>query len=396
MRRLVVLVCAIAVVETGFYTALTPLLPTFRDQLGLSKAQVGLLVAMYAVGLSVTAIPVGLFASAFGVKRAALAGLLGLAAASVAFGFASSYWELLSLRVVQGAAGGLCWTAGIAWLVEAAPPIRRSEMIGLFSAAGAAGAVLGPVIGGAAGVFGRSEAFAAVAGFATLVALSAARLPRPSPSDWQPLAQIGKAHASPALWGGQWLVCLPGFLLGTIGVLAPLRLHRLGFGAVGIAATYLVAASLGILARPAVGRWADRRGHSTAIRLLLGACVAITIVVPTIGDRWIASVCVVIAVCCYGLLWGPTMASLSRAYEQAGVSQPVGFALMNLTVGVAIVAGSAAAGEIAHLAGDFTAYAVSTAACLATIIVITLRTHLRRNLSPRLESTQTAEQSTDF
>jgi DHA1 family solute carrier family 18 vesicular amine transporter 1/2 len=373
MRRLVVVACAMAVVETGFYSALTPLLPTFRGQLGLSKVQVGLLVAMYALGLCVASVPVGLVASAVGVKRAAQTGLLGLAATSVAFGIATSYWELLVTRVLQGAAGALCWTAGIAWLVEAAPRTRRSAMIGILSGAAALGAVVGPGLGGAAALVGRTGAFTAAAAFTALVALAAASLPRPSPVEWQPLAQVGRAHASLELWGGQWLVGLPGLLLGTVGVLAPLRLHRLGFGPIGIATTYLVAAALGIVTRPAVGRWADRQGHTAAIRLLLAACVAVTVVVPSLGDRWLASMFVVLAVCSYGLLWGPTMASLSQAYEQAGIAQAVGFALMNLTVGVAIVVGSAAAGEIAHLAGDLTAYGLMVATCLITITGLTIR-----------------------
>ena len=373
MRRLVVLVCAMAVVETVFYSALAPLLPTLKEHMGLSKAQVGLLVAMYAVGLCVAAVPVGLLASGAGVKRSALAGLVGLAATSVAFGLADRFWELLVTRLLQGAAGALCWASGIAWLVEVAPRTRRGEMIGLFSGASAAGAVLGPVVGGAAALIGRAGAFAAVAGFAMLVALASSRLPRPAAGKQQPLALVRKAHASRDLWGGQWLVCLPGLLLGTIGVLAPLRLHRLGFGPVGIAATYLVAAAIGVLGRPFVGRWADRRGRVGAIRLLLLACVLVTAAVPSVDNRWLLSLCVVSAVTSYGLLWGPTMASLSQAYEHAGVAQALGFALMNFTVGVAIVVGSAAGGEVAHRAGDVTAYALTGTACLATFTVLALR-----------------------
>ena len=85
MRRLLVLVCAMAVVETLLYSALAPLLPVFKAELGLSKAQAGLLVAMYAVGEGVAAVPVALLASRVGVKRSALAGLVMLAATSVAF-----------------------------------------------------------------------------------------------------------------------------------------------------------------------------------------------------------------------------------------------------------------------------------------------------------------------
>jgi MFS family permease len=362
-----------AVVETLLYSALAPLLPTFKQVLGLSKAQAGLLVAMYAIGLSVAAVPLGLLASRVGVKRAALGGLVMLAATSVAFGLVDTYGELLVTRFLQGAAGALCWASGISWLVNVAPRQRRGEMIGIFSGASAGGAVLGPAVGGAAALIGRAEAFAAVAGFALLLAIVAARLPRPAGSERQSLAVVSKAHGSRHLLSGQWLVALPGLLLGTIGVLAPLRMHRLGWGPVGIAATFLTAAAIGVLARPLIGRWADRRGRVGAIRLLLLACVAVTLAIPSVASPWLLAVFVVSAVGTYGLLWGPAMALVSDAYEEEGVTQALGFALMNLTAGVGVVVGSAAGGEVAHLAGDVTAYAVVAAVCLATSSALALQ-----------------------
>ena len=375
VRRLLVVICATAVVESVFWSALMPLLPTFKAQFGLSKAQVGVLVAMYAVGQCAATIPVGLLATGAGTKRSALAGLMVLAAASVAFGLVDSYRDLLVTRFFQGAAGALCWVSGIAWLVEVAPRERRGEMIGTISGASAAGAVLGPVVGGAAALIGRAGAFAAVAGLAVVLVFAMARLPRPTAGERPPIALVRRAYGSRDLWGGQWLVGLPGLLLGTIGVLAPLRLHSLGWGPPGIAVTYLVAASVGVLARPFVGRWADRSGRIRAIRLLLLACVAVTVAVPSVDNRWVLSACVVLAVSSYGVLWGPAMASLSQAYEQAGVPQALGFALMNLTVGVAIVVGAAAGGEIAHQAGDLTAYALMVAICLATFAMLALQRH---------------------
>ncbi|MGZ4400235.1 MAG: MFS transporter [Gaiellaceae bacterium] len=367
MRRLALVVSAMAVVETLLYSALAPLLPAFKEELGLSKAQSGLLVAMYAIGLCVAAVPGGLLASRVGVKPSALFGLVMLAATSVAFGLIDSYGGLLATRFLQGAAGALCWASGIAWLVDVAPRQRRGEMIGIFAGAGAAGSMLGPVVGGAGALVGRAEAFAGVAVCALLLAVAAARLPRPVGIGKQSLAVLRKAHGSRDLWRGQWLVFLPGLLLGTIGVLAPLRLHRLGWGPVGIAGTYLVAAAVGVLARPFVGRWADRRGRLSAIRMLLLACIAVTLAIPAVGSPWLLSALVVSALISYGVLWGPAMAYLSQAFEDSGVAQVLGFALMNLTAGVGIVVGSAAGGEVAHVAGDVTAYALTAAACLATV-----------------------------
>lgn len=382
MRRLALVMSAMAVLETLLYSALAPVLPAFKQELGLSKGQAGLLVAMYAIGLGVAAVPGGVLAARVGVKPSALFGLVTLAATSVAFGVTDDYGGLLATRFLQGAAGAVCWASGIAWLVEAAPRQRRGEMIGFFAGAGAAGAMLGPVVGGLGALVGRAEAFVGVAVCALLLAIAAARLPRPEDVERQSLAVLRRAHGSLDLVRGQWLVFLPGLLLGTIGVLAPLRLHRLGWGPLGIAGTYLVAAAIGVLARPFVGRWADRRGRLRAIRLLLLACLAVTLAVPSAGNVWVLSVLVVSALISYGVLWGPAMAYLSQAYEELGIAQVLGFALMNLAAGVGIVVGSAAGGEIAHVAGDLTAYSLTAAACLATIAALSLR----RSLPPRTQS----------
>ena len=50
MRRLFLLVGAVILVDTMFYAAITPLLPTYRDELGLSKTAAGVLSASYAAG----------------------------------------------------------------------------------------------------------------------------------------------------------------------------------------------------------------------------------------------------------------------------------------------------------------------------------------------------------
>jgi MFS family permease len=373
VRRLAVLVSAMAFVESLLYNALAPLLPAFKEGLGLSKPEVGLLVGMFAIGQGAAAVPLGLLASRMGVKRSALGGLVVLAGTSVGFGLVDTYGELLATRLLQGAAAVLCWSAGIAWLVDAVPRERRGEMIGVVSSAGAAGAMIGPVVGGVAALVGRAGAFAGVAGFALLLAIVGARFPRPARGEQQSLAALSKAHNSRSLLSGQWLSALPGLLLGTVGVLGPLRLNRLGWGPVGIAGTFLVAAAVGVLARPFIGRWADRRGRLGAIRLLLLASISVTLVIPWLENPWLLSMFVVCAVSTYGLLWAPVMALLSHAYDQAGVAQVHGFALMNLSSGVGLVVGSAAGGEIAHLAGDVTAYALTAGTCLATFAALALQ-----------------------
>jgi predicted MFS family arabinose efflux permease len=373
MNRLVLFLCASSAVQALFFSALAPLLPSFERQLGLSKAQAGLLVAMFPLGQAVAALPIGLLASRVSIKRFALGGLAALAVASAAFGFVESYGALLVTRLLQGAAAAVCFSSGLAWLLDRAPRERRGELIGVVWGANAGGNVLGPAVGGLAVLAGRAGVFAAVAGLTLLLALAGFRSTGPVGRERQLLASVREAHDTGSVFRGLGIVALSALLFGTIFVLAPLQLDRAGWGPVGIAGTFLVAAGVGVVARPLIGRWADSRGLPGALRLLLLAAVPVTLVVPLVDERWVLCFCIVCAVTTYGMLSGPAMALVAHIYEEAGVAHVLGFALMGLTVGIGFFVGSAVGGEIAHLAGDVAAYSFAAGTCLATAVVLALR-----------------------
>ncbi len=52
MRRLLLLASAIVFVDTAFFAAITPLLPRYVDDLGISKTAAGLLAAAYPAACS--------------------------------------------------------------------------------------------------------------------------------------------------------------------------------------------------------------------------------------------------------------------------------------------------------------------------------------------------------
>ena len=64
VRALLAFVCALVLVDTVFFTALTPLLPHYTSVAGLTKAGAGVLVAAYPAGTLVGALPGGVLASA--------------------------------------------------------------------------------------------------------------------------------------------------------------------------------------------------------------------------------------------------------------------------------------------------------------------------------------------
>ena len=170
MRRLFPLVAAVILVETMFYSAITPLLPGYADDLGLSKAAAGILSASYAAGTLLAALPSGFLAARIGFKATILAGLSLLSVASVVFAFAENVVILDLARFAEGLGGACAWTGALGWLLAAAPSERRGEMIGAALAAAIFGILLGPVIGSVATVTGPEIVFCAVAAFAVALA----------------------------------------------------------------------------------------------------------------------------------------------------------------------------------------------------------------------------------
>ena len=163
MRRITQLTAAVVFVDTLFFAALIPLLPHYSHTLGLGKAGAGLLAASYPLGTFLGAIPSGLVAARFGVKRTVLVGLLGVATTTAAFGLLETTWQLDLTRFLQGLASSFSWTGALAWLVAAAPEGKKGELIGKAFAAAVGGALFGPVLGAAATRIGTGWAFGSVA-----------------------------------------------------------------------------------------------------------------------------------------------------------------------------------------------------------------------------------------
>ena len=103
--------------DVAFFAAIAPLLPEYVDDLGMSKAQAGILSASYAAGTLVASLPAGYVASRLGPRRTVIIGLLVLGSSSVVFGFAEQIYLLDSARFVQGVAGALIWSGALTWLI---------------------------------------------------------------------------------------------------------------------------------------------------------------------------------------------------------------------------------------------------------------------------------------
>jgi MFS family permease len=299
-----------------------------------------------------------------------LLGLVLMTLSSIAFAFGDSIAVLDTARFVQGVGGAASWAGALAWVAGAAPRERRGEMIGATMAAAIAGALAGPVVGVVADAVGIAPTFCGIAVVGVLLAGWALRTPPAAPEGTSPPRELLAALRDGRVAGGMWLIGVPGFLFGTIAVLAPLRLDDLGVGAAGIGATWLAAAALESAVSPIVGRVSDRRGRLFPCLIGLSAGAALMLLFPWPSAAWQLIALVIVAAPSVGMLWAPSMALLSDGAEALGIAQGFAFALSNLGWSIGQTTGSAASARLADATSDTIPYLILCGVCCVTIAIL--------------------------
>jgi MFS family permease len=378
-QRLLLLVGPVLLIETMFFTAVAPLLPHYEETLGLSKFQAGVLVGAYGAGCFAGAIPGGIFASRVGVKPTMVVGLTLLAALSVVFAFATSTWLLDGARFGQGVGAALAWTGALSWLVMEGSRERRGELIGIATAAAAAGALLGPALGGVASVVGTRPTFAAAALPALILAIACLLVTAPTARVAQhPRSLIG-AVGRPRLATGLWLMTLASLALGALDVLAPLRLGHFGMSGAAIGAIFLAAAATQTGANVFVGRHADRHGRSATLRLVLVAAVAVALGLMVANRDWLLALLVVCAGTVFGAFFAPSMALVTDEAELAGIELVLVLALLNIAWSPGQLIGTAGSGALASATGDWVPYLVVAVLCFGSLALLGRLTRTRNS-----------------
>ena len=370
MRRLFLLVASVILVDTMFYSAITPLLPQYADDLGLSKTAAGVLSASYAAGTLLAALPSGFLAAKIGFRSTMLAGLALLGVSSVAFAFAEDVVVLDLARFAEGVGGACAWTGGLAWLLAAAPADRRGEVIGGALAAAIFGILLGPVIGSVATLTGPEVVFSSVAVIASGLAIWVWTTPGITPGGVPSVRRVAAAVATAPILFAFWLVVLPSVLSGLFDVLIPLRMDDLGASGIAVGAAFFVAAGIEAFTAPAIGRASDRRGRMIPIRAGLLASPIAALLLPLPESLVLLAVGLVIVVLAMSLIWTPAMALLSDNAEAAGLDLAFASALVSLAWAGGQVLGSSAFVGLADASTDAVAYALVAGLFLVTLAAL--------------------------
>jgi MFS family permease len=352
MRRLLILASVMVFFDVAFFAAIAPLLPGYVDELGLSKAQAGILSASYAAGTLLASLPAGFVASRVGPRATVIAGLLGLGVASLVFGLVHHILLLDAARFLQGIAGALIWSGAMTWLITTAPDDKRGSVIGTALGTAVAGALLGPALGAIAASVGTGPVFGSMLVVSVILAAAAARMPEVRTPERQSLREVVETMVSRPILEVAAFVAVPSLMFGAIEVLVPLRIDSLGGGHGVIAGGFIAGAGLEAMLAPLAGRLSDRVGRRMPYVIGLSICavaMASFAIAQALGTVLAALIVTSLGA---GLCFAPALTLLSDTAEASRLHQGFAAGLSNVAWASGQVLGGIGSGVVASLTGN--------------------------------------------
>jgi MFS family permease len=271
------ILAAMTFVSSLGISMMLPLLPLYGLALGATPLQLGLMTSGFAIANAISQFATGFLNDRFGARRFISAGIATYSVANALISVAPNAVTLIAMRALAGLGGGANLVSARIYLSHIAPRDRLSFFNSVLSAAGSAGNVGGPAIGGLlAGAFTLAAPFVAVAATSSLAFIASLFLPRERVSDAH--ATSGAASAPPLIDRPLVVLFLSNLLLSTsfggwITSYAPFATERLGWTTMEVGFLFTVFAIGDITLGPWIGRLADRTGRKR-IAILAGIPVA--------------------------------------------------------------------------------------------------------------------------
>jgi MFS transporter, DHA1 family, multidrug resistance protein len=176
---LLLLAAMVFIVQVGVAVML-PLLPLYARSLGASPTVLGLLTSVFAVTNAGGQLVTGFLAERIAMRRLLFAGIGSYAVANFLIAGAASAGALIFFRGLAGVGGGVMIVGERLYLAQLVESSRLAFANGILSAAGSAGSVTGPAIGGLLATLGDLRTpFLLVGVTSVLATVGALFLPRP-------------------------------------------------------------------------------------------------------------------------------------------------------------------------------------------------------------------------
>lgn len=276
----------------GGMTMIIPFLPLYIQEMGLHDAhEISMWSGIIFAGNFVTSFlfqPLwGNLSDRYGRKVMLLRSGFGMAIVMTLMGFATSPWQLLGLRIVNGVISGFM-PAAVALMSTNTPKDKIGFAMGTLQSGGVAGSILGPFIGGLLAEWVGFRPIFYITGpllfCASLLALflvkenfdAAAAKKKPAVSTMEGFKELKKTKELPALYAVTFVIQ---FSMLSSMALIPLFVQELhGKGELLAFYSGLVGSITGfsnMISSPLLGRLSDRIGSVKILAIcLVGAAVS--------------------------------------------------------------------------------------------------------------------------
>jgi len=370
------LLCLAQLLGYAHNALLTPAIPLYVTHLGGSPFVVGLVLAAFAATSVVFRPVIGSWADTWSEAGVLVAGCFLMGASLLLF-----FIPVAEISMLANALRGIGWaglnTGGYALLALTAPVQRRGEASGYYSGVQASASILFPAValwlidvpsGGFQAVMILSTVLAAAGAIVGLIlgrhaptGASSQASDAPSKLRFNPFALVEREVLLPSTL----LFCLNLTYPAVSGFLV-LYAHTIGIENVG---WYFVASgTTSLLARPALGRVADRIGY--------GRCLAAGFVFETLALLLLAVASGLTLVLVSGILFAlgnaiGSSTTLALAIQRAN-PQRRGRAMASFSVAYPLAAGIGAllTGSVVEVAGYFRMYLMAAGLGAAGLLVV--------------------------
>ena len=273
------------------FMILSPLGAMLMPQLGITPAQFGLVVSVYAFSAGASGLLAAGFVDRFDRKQLLLVFYGGFVAGTLMCGLARTYGFLLFARVITGLFAGVLGSTVFAITTDLFPYQLRGRVMGILQTAFAASSVVGlPLALVLSNRWGWNAPFLLVVAIATLVGVAAMRYLQPIDAHLQLHPDRGPLHhflhtvsmrrylqgfAASALLATGGFILMPymsAFLVNNLGI---------EFGRLPL--VYMVTGACSIVAGPLIGRAADAVGKFLVFCFGCAATITMVLIYTHLG-----------------------------------------------------------------------------------------------------------------
>ncbi len=149
-HRGVITVCAMVatLMQALDSTIANVALPYMQGSLSASYDQITWVLTSYIIAAAIMTAPVGWLSARFGQKQLYIVSLVGFTVASMLCGIATSLYEMVLFRLVQGMFGAALVPLSQATMLNIYPAERRGQAMAIWGMGVMVGPILGPTLGG--------------------------------------------------------------------------------------------------------------------------------------------------------------------------------------------------------------------------------------------------------